>query len=278
MIGWRILFLFLVLFSGSLLIAQQSEPDLKVSMSSAFSFSTTQQGVQINSVSSVLGVRYMLNQGIVSEFEVPLSFVTLLREKGDYETSFRFGNPSLSIGLKDDTFYGAEGSLLLRVGIPLATFPGDIQGNRITELNYDYANSAFGWQRSDLWLMNVIPVSLEASLGVRVTPSLSFSCTVSPSYLISVNSAESGAAITARASTEVSAFGVAILAGWNSYITTRSIENNNFDQHSIFAGFRWSGFNQPIITELVLNLDEPNGIFRKHGVKPDWGIVFRSDF
>lgn len=263
---------------GTSVSAQQPEQKFSVSMSSTFSFNTTQQGIQIHSVSAVLGARYKLSDGLLTGLEVPFSFVALHREKSDDETSYRFGNPSLSVGVKDDGVFGAEGSLLFRVGIPLATFPGDIPGNRIAELNYDYANSASGWQRPDLWLMNMLPVSLEGTLGIRVTPSIRISCIVSPSYLISVNSEKSGISVTARASTEVTVFGTSITAGWNIYLSTRSIENNNFDQHSIFAGFRWGGSRLPFTTEVVVNLDEPNGVFRKHGVKPDWGIVFKSDF
>ena len=60
--------------------------------------------------------------------------------------------------------------------------------------------------------------------------------------------------------------------GWKSYLTSISIENNNYDQNSISIGTDFNLFENEIKTDFNLNIDYPNGFVEKTP-KPFWGVV-----
>ena len=60
--------------------------------------------------------------------------------------------------------------------------------------------------------------------------------------------------------------------GWNSYLTSISIENNNYDQNSISIGTDFNLFENEIKADFNLNIDYPNGLVEETP-KPFWGVV-----
>lgn len=195
--------------------------------------------------------------------------------RSGYERSARFdaGNPLFFL-----RYHGiANGDRLhyrvgIRAGIPLATFPGSIPSNRLAEFNYNNANSAYGWRDPYPWLMNVVPVVLDGQVTFGPRSPIGLDVQISPCYLFSVNARSSYAAISSRAEARLNVGSIEIHAGTSWFISGRSIENNDHDQHAVWIGSTVDLSVGRLRLDVNMNVDPPNGIQVK-GPKPIGGVV-----
>ena len=156
----------------------------------------------------------------------------------------------------------------------MATYPGNIPDNRLVEFNYNNANCAYGWTDPHLWSMNIIPIVIDAQIAGVLTTDFKYDVNLSPSYLVSVNSRPSRVAFSATAEGDYSFSGIHLRAGAALFVSGLSIENNDYDQHSLWIGSNIRFLDTETRIDLHLNLDQPNGILSQ-GPKPTWGFVIQ---
>ena len=261
----------IIINSQNIVFSQTKNFELRTSIALAFTPSATD--INTTSVSPLLIFNYNLSKKYFIGAKFGVSFVRLNRMDYQTENSFDIGNIIVRGGLINAIDYdNIKTDAALHIGVPFATFPGNIPSNRLTEFNYNNANNAFGWGDPFIWLMNVVPITIEANTKVELNRNLNLLLKVEPGYLISVNSRPSGTAIATKIETKYSFGHLNIRLGWNSYLTSTSIENNNYDQNSISIGTDFNLFENEIKADFNLNIDYPNGLVEKTS-KSFWGVV-----
>lgn len=243
-----------------------------------FTFSPKTEDISAFSLSPKLEVVYEFENDWQAGFEIGLSYLRLNRINYGIESSFRIGNPIISFGKsKINLFANSVVDFKINTGIPLATYPGNIPDNRLTEFNYNNANSSFGWKDPFTWLMNIVPVTTEFNLQTSVTDELSFLVKAEPAYLISINSRPSRFCFSGIFGLNINTGITDLRLGWVLFYSELSLENNNYSQTSIFIGTNISLFNKVYQIDFNLNIDRPNGITDKTA-KPNWGINLITSF
>lgn len=175
------------LLTTATVFAQDAGFNVRTSI--AFSLAPASEEVSAASVSPILGARYTFANGFHIDTEVGLAALRLIRSGYGTTNNVRIGNPMLSGGYHGKSIDGQEHyEVNLRIGIPLATFPGNIPDNRLVEFNYNNANCAYGWKDPYLWLMNSIPIVIDAQVAGTLTNKFTCEGNLSPSYVRSVNS------------------------------------------------------------------------------------------
>ena len=261
----------IIINSQNIVFSQTKNFGLRTSIALAFTPSATD--INTTSVSPLLIFNYNLSKKYFIGAKFGVSFVRLNRMDYQTENSFDIGNIIVRGGLINAIDYdNIKTDATLNIGVPLATFPGNIPSNRLTEFNYNNANNAYGWSEPFVWLMNVIPITIETNTKVDLNTELSLLLKVEPGYLFSINSRPSGTAIATKIETKYSFGHLNIRLGWNSYLTSTSIENNNYDQNSISIGTDFNLFENEIKADFNLNIDYPNGLVEKTS-KSFWGVV-----
>lgn len=267
----------LVLISIIIIIFQNivfsQTKNFEVKSSTALAFTPSVEDITTTSISPILIFNYKLGKDYVIGAKLGASFVILNRKDYTTQNSFDIGNIILKGGLINAIdYYNIKTDATLNFGVPLATFPGNIPDNRLTEFNYNNANSAYGWADPYIWLMNVVPITIETNSKVELNKELSLLLKVEPGYLIAVNSRPSGTAMATNLEAKYSLGQVNIRLGWKSYITSISMENNNYDQNSLSIGTNFKLFENECKTDFNLNIDYPNGL-AENTPKPFWGVV-----
>lgn len=253
----------------------EAERTIEGEVGIALTLAPTSAEVSATGISPTLRGRYRLGASWFAEWQLGVSFVALQRTGYGSEQTIDFGNPMLGIGYKD--LFRRErlsADLTLRAGIPLATFPGNIPDNRLTEFNYNNANSAWGWRDPYLWLMNVVPIAVEGELHADIAENFRGRLLLAPAFLLSVNSRPSGIAAHEILDVALRLKPVTLRMGWTAFLSPTSLENNDHFQHAVFAGVDFTFLGLGMMADFNLNLDQPNGVAASTP-KPFWGTTLR---
>lgn len=243
-----------------------------------FGFTLTPNGENVSafSISPLLEVKYFLGKNHFIGGQLGLTYVSLNRNGYENQTSFDIGNPILMAGFANHQLLNnLSADWIFKVGIPLATFPGTLSQNRLTEFNYNNANSSYGWRDPFVWLMNIVPIVGEANFRYSISRNVSFNIKAAPSYLISINSRPSRFALSSEIESSIDIENLTVRLGWASFYSGLSLENNLHNQNSLFIGCNFDMFNHNFETDFNLNIDRPNGILEETA-KPFWGIVIKT--
>jgi hypothetical protein len=122
--------------------------------------------------------------------------------------------------------------------------------------------------------MNILPIVINAQVAGTLADNFKYDVNLSPSYLVSVNSRPSRFAFSATVEGDYIFSGIHLRAGAASFVSGLSIENNDYDQHSVWIGSNIRLLGSETQIDLHLNLDQPNGILSK-GPKPTWGVAIQ---
>ena len=267
----KFVLLSIIICCHSIVLAQTKSFDLRSSI--ALTFTPYAEDISTTSISPLLILKYNLNKDYYIGTKLGVSYVKLNRKNYGTENSFDIGNLIVSAGIKNAIdFHNIKTDATLNIGVPLATFPGNIPSNRLTEFNYNNANSAYGWGEPFIWLMNIVPITIEANTKIELNRDLNLLLKVEPGYLIAVNSRPSGTAIATNIEAKYNLGKLNMRFGWKSYLTSISLENNNYDQNSVLIGIDFNVFENEFKTDFNLNIDYPNGLVEKTP-KPYWGVV-----
>jgi len=162
-----------------------------------------------------------------------------------------------------------------RLGLPLALFwKGTIPDNRALEFSYLGAANSRGWRSPYLWEMNALAIipTLRASFAFLEQTGVEFD--LAPALLLSMNSRPSRFALQMSVAWfwRWSAFTGRL--GWNAFVRSLPLENNDVAQHTLWLGVAWS--LQPAIQMTLdghLLLGAPYGVDVQSSPKPSWGIT-----
>lgn len=159
----------------------------------------------------------------------------------------------------------------LRVGAPLATFPGGIAENRRVEHAHLVSLNAQGLSNPWLWTPNVIPLVLDAEAEVALGPATRLVASLSPAALVSVNVRPSRVALLTRATLAQDLGPVTIGAGLRWYLSGLALENDELDQIAAEGrvGVRIGAHR--VDAGVTVNLDRPWGVVDE-APRPDWAL------
>jgi hypothetical protein len=267
----------LIFICSQMLIFSQTQ-NFEINAAVGLTFTPAAEDINTISISPLLNIKYNLSEDYFIGAKLGASFVKLNRKNYNIESSFDVANIILGGGIKNLRVYdNIKTDVLLNVGVPLATFPGNIPSNRLTEFNYNNANSSYGWSEPFVWLMNVVPITIETNTNFELNKKLCFLLKVEPGYLIAINSRPSGSVVATKLEAKYNFGKVNFRLGWRTYLTSISIENNNYDQNSISVGLDYKLLQNEFKTDFNLNIDYPNGITERTP-KPFWGLVFSYEY
>ncbi|WP_437579952.1 hypothetical protein [Sorangium sp. So ce887] len=214
------------------------------------------------------GVR--LNGWLSATTDVTSAWTTFQVEGEARRSSFRFGNPFVTV----QAALVEERQRSFRAGIgvapPLTTFPGTIPENTETEYNYAVATAARGFADYWLWAPNAIPIALLLRCRMDLSAPVVVGAELDPAVLISVNSNPSRLAMVAAA-----------YAGFRMGPLTPGLRVQMFAQTAPLAGrdfSQWAAilyanaeFEAMFVrSQVAVNLDAPSGLAGQRGATV-WG-------
>lgn len=265
--------LFLLSTTLMQLRAQEESSPLNVSIDLGFNSISSDLDISATTVSSVIGVSYHTSPGFAITLDLGFANCSSERSLQNNESSFVIGNPLLGVQWDVDVLSGLRNERVgVSVGAPLATFPGTIPENRHVEFTYTIANSMRGWTAPYLWLMNVVPLVVEAHGELPISEQLSAQATLSPAFLYSVNRESSQLTFASTLGVSYHTDVVTPRLSWSMFTSTKSIENNNYDQHSIGIGTDIAFGGIIGMVDAHVNIDAPNGL-AVDAPKPTWGVI-----
>ncbi|MEZ4407758.1 MAG: hypothetical protein R3A52_14990 [Polyangiales bacterium] len=188
----------------------------------------------------------------------------------------RFGNALLGV---DRALWLAPAFNLragLRVGAPLAVFPGGIAENRLAELSFTQAAVALGYRDPFVWEPNAVPIVLDLEGAWRASRHLTVEARVAPALLVSVNQRPTRLALAAGADAVLTVGPFVGHAGLSYFLRTLALENEHLDQLSAGLGAGVSIGAQRILLDATVALDAPYGI-AVSGPRPSWGVALVAD-
>lgn len=127
--------------------------------------------------------------------DVATSYTSYRVEGQERRSSFRLGNPFVSLQAALIERPKQELRVGLGVAAPLATFPGTIPANTDAEYNYGVATSARGFGEHWLWAPNAIPVALLVHMRGELSVPVVLGAELAPMLLASVSSVPTRAAL-----------------------------------------------------------------------------------
>lgn len=255
--------------AGSFALCADAKSDYRVDV--AFGSQPATNGAGSSSIALSAGAAFPLGNTLHLLAGGGMALSSLHLDAGrEGFTDLSFGNPFLGLRYSIDTAYGMSAEL--RVGIPLATLPGNIPDNKSREYTLNTANNITGWRNPYVWQMNIVPVSATYSAQLPLAEGLSLKTSVEPAFLLSVNRLPSRFALLAYGDVVWSMPSVDIVAGWTYYTQTESLENNNPDQHTAHLGavVPLSGVGRLGLHSFVC-VDAPYGL-RADSPKSAWGV------
>ncbi|HPN36859.1 MAG TPA: hypothetical protein PL041_00560 [Melioribacteraceae bacterium] len=265
-----LVFLLFVLFVK---IKAQNELEIKGNLT--FTNTPTSANISSFTFSPLLEIGYKLKNEYYFALKMGATYTRL--ERIGYSTDSRtdFANPIVTFGYINNKLSGISNlDMLLNIGIPLATFPGNIPQNRLSEFNYTNANNIYGWKESLSWTMNVIPISVALATNNKLYKNLNFNFVINPIYFISVNSRPDKQAISANLQLEYDFNNYIVNLGTNYYYSLQSIENDDKDSHYLYIGNSFIIGDYLLGAEFNLNLDN-----RKQNIKRineyNYGILLK---
>ncbi|WP_437320075.1 hypothetical protein [Sorangium sp. So ce385] len=140
-----------------------------------------------------------LNGWLSATVDVTAAWTTFQVEGEARRSSFRFGNPFVT--LQAALVEGRGRSIHAGIGAapPLTTFPGTIPANTEVEYNYAVATAARGFADPWVWAPNAIPVALLLRSRAELLARVVLGAELDPAVLVSVNSNPSRLALVAAA-------------------------------------------------------------------------------
>lgn len=271
----KIILIIGILITG---LTQAQNKNFTTVLSTAFTSSAKSGDVSALSVSPVIELSYRFDNNWKLSAKAGLSYLSLKRNVNQTESKISLGNTILSLGSENIKFIGEiDIALNINAGIPLATNPGSIPQNRLSEYNLNNANSAFGWREPLIWIMNIVPVSTEINLTKNLNGYISINAKFEPGYLISINSRPSRFSLLTITTLNFNFNPANLEIGWSSFYSGLSLENNNHVQNSVFAGITFKIADKDFGFSFNLNIDKPNGVMEKT-TKPFWGVSLGTSF
>lgn len=229
--------------------------------------------ISATTVSSVIAASYRTSETFSIALDLGIAYCSSERSLNNAESSVVLGNPLLGAIVDIDLLADLRNERLgVFVGVPLATFPGNIPDNRHVEFTYNNANSMRGWSAPYLWLMNVVPLVVDARGTLAISEQWSADLTLMPAFLYSVsrNPSQLTWASTLGIAHHIDDFTPRL--SWSMFTSTTSIENNNYDQHSLCLGTDIALGSTTAMIDVRMNLDAPNGV-AVDAPKPTWGVM-----
>lgn len=214
------------------------------------------------------GVR--LNGWLSATVDVTSAFTTFQVEGEARRSSFRFGNPFVTV----QAALVEEGERSIHAGLgaapPLATFPGTIPANTEVEYNYAVATAARGFADPWMWAPNVVPIALLLRTRAELAARVVLGAALEPAVLVSVNSNPSRVAIVAAAH-----------GGLRFGPLTPGLRVQMFAQSAPLAGRNFSQWSAALFADAefgavfvraqgMVNLDAPFGLAGQRGATV-WG-------
>jgi hypothetical protein len=214
---------------------------------------------------------YRFPSGLGVSLEGGVSTVSLEIEGQSPRQGTFFGNALLGVSFERWLRPGLNAGASLRVGAPLALYPGGIDDNRLAELAYMMAASAQGFRDPFLWQANVVPLVLSARASHSASEWLTLSGQLAPAYLISVNQRPSRLAVASQVDAAAVFQPLVAHVGLTHFISTLPLENRERDQLAVRFGAGALLHGQRYLLDLSIGLDNPYGAFQSDP-HPWWGI------
>jgi len=189
----------------------------------------------------------------------------------DTRTAVRSGSAIGTVQLAEilgpfELRYGAKLGLA-----PLTLQSGSLEDKVMTLHTYRSAGSAMGWQQPFVWLMNNYPALAAASLRTRTLP-VTLGLELNTGYLFSLNQQPGRFAVHTRAQVSYDRYSIRPFAGFNHLHLSQSLENNDTDQATAFAGALFVAERFTFTAAANLNIDLPYGIIAS-GTRHFWGVT-----
>ncbi len=232
-------------------------------------FSTAPSSANLNSFtfSPLVEIGYKLHDEYYFAIKFGATYTKLERLGYNTESRTDLSNPIVIVGYLDNkvTKFSTI-DMLLNLGIPLATFPGNISKNRLSEFNYNNANNMYGWKESLSWFMNVVPISFTLVNKNEISEKLGIHILINPIYMISINSRPDRQAINANLNIYYKLNDISFNIGTNYFYSVQSIENDDKDKNIIYIGNSVKLEDYTLGAEINLNLNSPKGAFTKNKI------------
>ncbi|AUX41591.1 uncharacterized protein SOCE26_030120 [Sorangium cellulosum] len=243
-----------------------------VAVYGVFSASPQDREVSTFHVAPQIAAGVRLNGWLTATADVTAAWTTFQVEGEARRSSFRFGNPFVTVqaALLEEEKRGIHAGLGLAP--PLTTFPGTIPVNTEVEYNYAVAAAARGFGDPWLWAPNVIPIALLLRGRAELEAPVVLGASLDPAVLLSVSSNPS------RLSLSAAAYAGARL-GW----LTPGLRVQMMAQSAPLAGrdfAQWAAVVYAnaeldavfVRSQLAVNLDAPFGLAGQRGATV-WGAT-----
>lgn len=230
---------------------------------------TSEDGVTSSATPIELRAQYQWRQ-MYMRLDYGLAVSSVSTYYRDTRTALRSGSAvaTLQLGKVAGPFEILYG---IKIGLaPLTLQSGSLEDKVMTVHTYRSAGSAMGWQQPFLWLMNNYPALAAASLRTRNLP-VTFSVEMATGYLFSLNQQPGRFALHGRAQVSYERFEVQPFVGMNYLQISQSLENNDTNQTTAFAGVSYSVGQVLLSTAANVNIDQPYGIMAD-GTPHFWGV------
>lgn len=214
------------------------------------------------------GIR--LTRWLSATTDVTSAWTTFQVEGEARRSSFRFGNPFVSV--QAALLEERKRSIYAGLGVapPVTTFPGTIPENTDVEYNYAVATAARGFADCWMWAPNAIPIALLLRSRTELWKPVVAGAELDPAVLVSVNSNPSRLAVAAAA-----------YAGVRMGPLTPGLRLQLFTQSAPLAGrdfSQWAAslyanadFESAFVrSQVAINLDAPFGLAGQRGATV-WG-------
>lgn len=214
------------------------------------------------------GVR--LNRWLIATTDVTSAWTTFQVEGEARRSSFRFGNPFVTVQatLLEEGKRSIHGGL--GVAPPVTTFPGTIPENTEVEYNYTVATAARGFADYWMWAPNAIPIALLLRSRTELPGSVFVGADLNPAMLVSVNSNPSRLAVVAAAHAGVRVGPLTPGLRVQMFAQSETVAGRDFSQWAAFF-FVNAEFDAVFVrSQVAVNLDAPFGLAGQRGATV-WG-------
>ncbi|WP_437290481.1 hypothetical protein [Sorangium sp. So ce406] len=243
-----------------------------VALYSTFTASPQNSELATVHVAPQVGAGVRLNRWLTATTDVTSAWTTFQVEGEARRSSFRFGNPFVTV----QATLLEEGKRSIHAGLGVAplvtTFPGTIPENTEAEYNYAVAAAARGFADYWIWAPNVIPIALLLRSRTELSRSVFVGAELNPAMLVSVNSNPSRLALVAAAHAAVRVGPLTPGLRVQMLAQSETIAGRDFSQWSAIF-FVNAEFDAVFVrSQVAVNLDAPFGLAGQRGATV-WGAL-----
>ena len=235
-------------------------------------FTTSPQGRELATIHVAphvaAGVR--LNSWLRATTDVTSAWTTFRIEGEARRSSFRFGNPFVTVQAalieeRNRSIYAGVG-----VAPPVTTFPGTIPENTEAEYNYAVATAARGFADYWMWAPNAIPIALLLRSRAELSMPVIVGAELDPAVLVSVNSNPSRLAVVAAAHAGLRIGPLTPGLRVQMFAQSAPLARRDFSQWAaiLYANLEFQSVF--VRSQVVVNLDAPSGLTGQRGATR-WG-------